>query len=150
MPNIAQALKAEIVRLARKQQRSETESSRKALSSARSEIVALKRRVLALEQALKKVARAAPGRAAEASAQAAEGVDARFRFRASGLASNRKRLGLSAADFALLVGATGQSVYAWEQRKSKPTGAHLRAIAALRGVGKREAARRLAALKQAR
>ncbi len=65
------------------------------------------------------------------------------------MASNRKRLGLSAADFGMLVGATGQSVYAWEARKSKPSGKSLAAIAALRGIGKREVARRLALLKEA-
>ncbi len=70
-----------------------------------------------------------------------------FRFRASGMASNRKRLGLSAADFGLLVGASGQSVYAWEQGKARPRGKSLAAIAALRGIGKREVAERLAALK---
>jgi transcriptional regulator with XRE-family HTH domain len=61
--------------------------------------------------------------------------------------SNRKRLGLSAADFGLLVGASGQSVYAWEQGKARPRGKNLAAIAALRGVGKREVVERLAALK---
>lgn len=64
-----------------------------------------------------------------------------------GMAANRKRLGLSAADFGLLVGATGQSVYAWEAGKSKPRGKNLAAIAALRGVGKREVLKRLAAQK---
>jgi DNA-binding transcriptional regulator YiaG len=63
------------------------------------------------------------------------------------MASNRKRLGLSAADFGLLVGASGQSVYAWEQGKARPRGKNLAAIAALRGVGKREVVERLAALK---
>lgn len=70
-----------------------------------------------------------------------------FRFRAAGMASNRKRLGLSAADFGLLVGASGQSVYAWETGKSRPRAQNLAAIAALRGVGKKEVASRLAALK---
>ena len=72
-----------------------------------------------------------------------------LRFRAEGMLSNRKRLGLSAADFGLLVGATGQSVYSWEQGKSKPRAKALAAIAALRGVGKREVAKRLQALKRA-
>ena len=47
----------------------------------------------------------------------------------------------------LLVGASGQSVYAWEQGKARPRGKNLAAIAALRGVGKREVVERLAALK---
>ena len=63
------------------------------------------------------------------------------------MASNRKRLGLSAADFGLLVGASSQSVYAWESGKSKPGREYLPAIAALRGIGTREVAEKLVALK---
>ena len=63
------------------------------------------------------------------------------------MAANRKRLGLSAADFGLLVGATGQSIYAWETGKTKPRPQALAAIAALRGIGKREVEARLASLK---
>jgi DNA-binding transcriptional regulator YiaG len=74
----------------------------------------------------------------------AEAAGTRFRFRASGLASNRKRLGLSAELFGKLVGATGQSVYAWEAGKTVPRGRSLAAIASLRGIGKKEVAKRLA------
>ncbi len=65
------------------------------------------------------------------------------------MASNRRRLGLSAAQFGQLIGASGQSVYAWEQGKSKPHAKNLAAIAALRGIGKREAEARLEAMKAA-
>jgi DNA-binding transcriptional regulator YiaG len=101
-----------------------------------------------LEKALKRVARKAAS--PEPSKQGAdeEGEGGQFRFRAAGMASNRKRLGLSAADFGLLVGATGQSVYAWEAGKAKPRAHNLAAIAALRGVGKREVVKKLAELKQ--
>ena len=96
---------------------------------------------------MRQSARAAPARPPSPSAvEEADGAD-RLRFRASGMASNRKRLGLSAADFGLLVGASGQSIYAWEQVKARPRGKNLAAIAALRGVGKREVVERLAALK---
>ena len=67
-----------------------------------------------------------------------------LRFRAAGMASNRKRLGLSAAEFGRLVGASGQSVYLWEQGKAKPRPQYLAAIAALRSAGKKEVAARLA------
>jgi len=65
------------------------------------------------------------------------------------MAANRKRLGLSAADFGLLIGASGQSVYAWEAGKTRPNADSLAAIAALRGIGKRAVEARLAALKAA-
>ena len=149
MPNIASVLKVEIVRLARKELRSEVDSIRKALAAARAEGAALKRRVSELERSLRQPARVAHARPPSPSpspVEEADGAD-KFRFRASGMASNRKRLGLSAADFGLLVGASGQSDYAWEQGKARPRGKNLAAIAALRGVGKREVVERLAAPK---
>jgi DNA-binding transcriptional regulator YiaG len=152
MPNIASVLKAEISRIARKEGRSETEALKRTVSSQRSDIAALKRRVQELEKSLNAVVKAmSSGRPMRAVAQRAIGQDADangLRFRAKGMASNRKRLGLSAEDFGLLVGATGQSVYAWEAGKAKPRANSLAAIAALRGAGKREVVKRLEALKK--
>ena len=151
MPNIASILKAEISRVARKEIRAEVELLRKTTSSQRTEIASLKRRLREVELLIKKSARASTKRAAVVQAatptDTAEDVAEGLRFRAAGLAKNRKRLALSAHDFGLLVGATGQSVYAWEQGKSRPNAKSLAAIAALRGVGKREIAARLSALK---
>ena len=65
------------------------------------------------------------------------------------MASDRKRLGLSADDFGLQVGTVRQSDYGWASGKSKLRAMNLAAIAALRGVGKREVAKRLDALKRA-
>jgi len=45
------------------------------------------------------------------------------------------------------VGATGQSIYAWEAGKAKPRPQALASIAALRGIGKREVEARLETLK---
>lgn len=152
MPNIAAVLKAEIARVARREVRGEVESLKKSSAAYRSEIAALKKRIQELEKQLKAQARATVRgghlKATPTGASESDGKEG-LRFRAAGMAANRKRLGLSAADFGLLVGATGQSVYAWEQGKSKPRGKNLAAIASLRGVGKREAAQRLAALKPA-
>ncbi len=148
MPNIATVLKAEIVRLARKELREQVDPLRKSLSASRAEVAALKRKVSDLERQIRHASRVLPDVPAvpQAELSSAEDVGS-FRFRAGGMASNRKRLGLSAADFGLLVGASGQSVYAWEQGKARPRGRNLAAIAALRGVGKREVVERLAALK---
>lgn len=144
MANIATALKAEIARVARKEIRVETESMKKAISSYRTEIAALKKRSQALEQALRQVnktsTKAAPVDAAEDVAQR------KMRFSAKGLAAQRARLGLSAYDCGRLVGASGQSVYNWEAGSAHPRASHLAAIAALRAMGKKEAAVRLAAM----
>lgn len=148
MPDIASVLKAEVVRLARKELRAETGALRKALAAQRSEIAAVKRRVQELERTLKKVNRSAAASRSVSEEADSDVEDGRVRFRAGGMASNRRRLGLSASDFGLLVGATGQSVYAWESGKTKPRQQNLVAIAALRKVGKREVEERLTALKQ--
>jgi DNA-binding transcriptional regulator YiaG len=146
MPNIASVLKTEIARVARKEVRAHTETLKKAVTTHRAEIAALKRRTQALEQALRRVTRlsvkAAPAASSEEPAQG-------LRFVAKGFASTRQRLGLSAEDCGLLVGASGQSVYNWEKGSARPRAKHLPAIAALRGMGKKEAAARLTALKDA-
>jgi DNA-binding transcriptional regulator YiaG len=61
------------------------------------------------------------------------------RFSARSMASQRKRLGLSAAECGLLIGASAQSVYNWEEGKARPRAQHLPAIFALRNLGRRQA-----------
>ncbi len=146
MPNLATLLKNEIARVARKEVRAETAQLKKAVNTYRSEIAALKRRSQALEHDLRRLGKAAAG-AAPQSTQG-EPASRALRFSAKGLASQRRRLGLSAEDCGLLVGASGQSIYNWEQAKARPQARHLPAIAALRAMGKREAAARLAALRE--
>ena len=151
MPNIATVFKAEIARLARKEVRGNSEGFKKAVAAQRAEITNLKRRIQTLEAVVKRLAKNPGGSPARTRSvvpsEAAESDSTGLRFRASGMAANRKRLGLSAADFGRLVGATGQSIYAWEAGKAKPRPQALAAIAALRGIGKREVEDRLATLK---
>ena len=144
MTNIASLLKTEISRLARKEVRSETEALKKSVATYRSEIAALKRRTQALELELRRLSKAdAKAVPIEAQAQPTQ----QLRFTAKGLASQRRRLGLSAADVGLLVGASGQSIYNWEEGKAHPRAKHLPAIAALRTMGKKEASKRLTSLR---
>lgn len=149
MPNIASVLKFEIARLARKELRTATDGLKKSLTAQRTDIAALKRKVHELEKRLKSLSRE---RTSATKASTAETVNPgevgeRVRFSAKGLAANRRRLGLSAADFGLLIGASGQSVYLWEAGRAQPRAKSLAAIVELRGIGKKEAAGRLAALK---
>lgn len=146
MPNIATVLKAEIGRVARKELRAETDGLKKNVSGQRAEIAALKRRIQDLEKAFKTLSKGASAKAT--TVPVSNEPAGPLRFKAAGMAANRKRLGISAAEFRLLVGASGQSVYLWESGKGKPRGKFLQAIAELRGLGKREVAARLAALKQ--
>lgn len=147
MPNIASLLKSEIARVARKEVRGETLHLKKAVGAYRSEIAKLKRRAEALEQQLRRIGKRG-GRAAAATDSDGDDASAQLlRFSAKGLASHRKRLGLSAHDCGLLLGASGQSVYKWEEGEVRPRARHLPAIAALRAMGKKEATARLAALR---
>lgn len=139
MPNIASVLKEEIGRLARKALRSETEPLKKANARYRSEIAALKRRIDTLEREQKRSSRT-PGRQV---AEEAGAGDMNLRFRASGFAAHRQRLGLSAREMGLLIGASALSIYKWESGQAHPRAKHLAAIAAVRKLGKREAAARL-------
>jgi DNA-binding XRE family transcriptional regulator len=144
MPNIATVLKEEILRLARKETRKQTSVLRKASAQYRKDIAEMKRRVADLQRKVapleKQVLRSAPSQAAEVDAE-------RVRFTAKGLRSQRKRLGLSAANYGKLIGVTGQTIYSWEGETSQPRKSQVAKIASLRHLGKREALARLEQLK---
>ena len=146
MPNIAVVLKQEIRRLARKEARAANASNsavvaqlRKGSAALRKQLVELKREVTLLRRAL----RQRGGAAAAAPQDEGSGL----RFSAKGVASLRRRLGLSAADFARLAGVSAQSVYLWE-RGQRPRAKQLEAIAATRKLSA-AAARDLLAQKRA-
>ena len=143
MPNIASLLKAEIARVARKEIRGAISSLKTTSTSQRSAISALKQQVAALEKELRGVRKASVKTKPAAEEMANPG---KTRFSAKGLALQRKRLGLSAHDCGLLLGASGQSIYNWEEGKVRPRDSHLAAIASLKTMGKRDAAARLATL----
>lgn len=144
MANIANLLKSEIARVARKQVRAETQGLKQAIAPYRAQIADLKRRMRQLELQVNRLARGAAKSAAAAPEEAAG--ERNLRFSAKGLAAQRRRLGLSAQAFGALIGASGQSVYKWEEGKTRPRARHLPAIASLRTIGKKEAAARLEAL----
>ena len=143
MPNIATILKAEIVRIARKEVRAQTAGLKKAVAAYRSEIAALKRQAQVAEQQLRRLSKTA---GQPAPAVDGEGSTTALRFSAKGLKAQRQRLGISARECGLLLGASAQSVYNWEEGKARPHSEHLTAIAALRGLGKRQARSHLESL----
>ena len=144
MPNIASILKAEISRVARKEVRAEIETLKKASVAHRASIAELRRQVSALEKELRRVAKGAtrPAAASDSAHEAAAGT--KRRFSATRLAAHRSKLGLSAARYGQLVGVSGQTIYHWEQGKARPRAAQLESLAAVRDLGAREIAERLA------
>ena len=103
----------------------------------------MKRQVASLERQvtllLHKSASARPEVSVEATAKP-------IRFSAKRLQSHRSRLGLSAIDFGKLLGVSAQTIYNWEHEVARPRTEQLGRLAALRGIGKREAGERLTQL----
>jgi DNA-binding transcriptional regulator YiaG len=141
MPDVAAALKAEITRLARKETKQQVAPVKKTVAEQRRTIAELRRQVAGLtrEQALLRQEEA------KRTSQAAQaGATQRVRYSPKWVKADRKRLGLSARDYGRLVGVSAATIYGWEEGKSKPRAAALTGWANVRGIGKREAARRLA------
>ncbi len=141
--NIATALKSEISRVARKEVRAEVSALKSASSRYRSDIAELKRRIVQLERLVGQLGKGTRKRVAEAS----DGESATVtRYSAKNLASLRKKLGLSAADFGKLLGVSGASIYLWEEGKTRPREKNMPAIARVRAMGKKAAMEALANL----
>jgi len=140
MPNITSILNEEIRRLARREIKSNTSVVRKQTAQYRRDIAALKRQVASLSKAVAFLAKQEKRRVAEQPVpQEVEGI----RFRADGLKSHRAKLGLSAKDYGLLVGVASKTIYDWESGQSRPRQQQVAKVAAVRGIGKREAMKRL-------
>lgn len=143
MANFSSMLKSEISRLARKELRQEIEPLKRSLMNARTEISALKKKTHGLEQALKLARKAGDKPVIDQR----DTEPSKFRFRAATLKAHRAKLGLSAKDYGLLLGASMLSVYKWEDGKATPRPTMHSAIAGVLRMGKREASRRLGELR---
>ena len=160
MANLASALKEEIGRLARKEIRQQTAGTARTVAQCEREIAALKRQIGGLERMLsaqrargapeptvsKKTRRKKVAAGKPAAKTAPDSGPKRSRFSAKGLKANRERLGLSADNYGKLIGVSGLSIYNWEQGKARPREGSIAALNSIRGIGKREAARRLGGL----
>jgi DNA-binding transcriptional regulator YiaG len=140
MPNIGSVLKEEIIRLSRKESRSQIDPTKKAAIRQRREVAELKRQVAQLARQVGLLSRKALG-APTVGPAADKGKPTRFNPKA--LRVHRERLALSADDFGRLLGVSAQSIYNWEHEKARPRAEQLAKVAALRGIGKREAKVRL-------
>jgi DNA-binding transcriptional regulator YiaG len=141
MPNIATVLKEEIRRLARKEAKVQVAELKKASARQRRDIAALKRELAQQQRASAKLAKSVASGSAAASAVSASTPSRRFS--AKGLAKHRAKLGISAADYARLVGVSPLTIYAWEKGRSRPRQAQLEALGAVRGLGVREVLERI-------
>jgi len=151
MPNLTTVLNEEIRRLARKEIRSQVGKTQKQVAEQRREIAELKRinadlnrRLSFLEKQEKQRLEQPPEPAVVV--QKDDGTvepASTARFSPKWLAKHREKLGFSAAEYAKLVGCSPLSIYKWEKGESTPRAAQREALAAVRGIGKREAQQRI-------
>jgi DNA-binding transcriptional regulator YiaG len=141
MTTLAIALKDEIRRLARKEIKAQTGKQARAVAQYRREIARLKRQQREHE---KKIAfLESQARKSITSSAGVRELNGDARFSARSVKAQRHRTGLSAADYARLVGVSSLTIYNWEHGKSRPRKEQLAALVALRGIGKREAQAKL-------
>lgn len=151
MPNLAHILKEEIARLARKEIRHHISDTQKQVAKQRRDIAELKRvnrelnrRLSFLEKREKqRLEQPAEPKIIIQKADGSTESESTARFSPKWLATHRAKLGLSAADYAKLVGCSPLSIYKWEKGESTPRAKQREALASIRGIGKREALRRI-------
>ena len=141
MANYQTSFRQEVQRISRKEIRSELKSTKQAVSRYRSEIAALKRKHKELERLIKAL------QLREEKKSRAVSVDVeqpkRRRYSVGSLKSQRKKSGLSQADYAKLVGVSGATILNWERGKTKPDDKRFQKLVSLRGISKKEAQKRI-------
>jgi DNA-binding transcriptional regulator YiaG len=147
MTTLAIAMRDEIRRLARKEVKAQTGKYARAVAQYRREIAKLNRhqreheKKIAVLKGQSRRLQNHPTPVLEANGDA--------RFSARSVKAQRQRSGLSAADYAKLVGVSPITIYNWEHRKSRPRKEQFAALITLRGLGKRAALAKLALLSAA-
>ena len=141
MPNIAAVLRAEVTRLARKEVKAQVGPLKKQVSDQRRVIAELRREVAALKRGHAFLTKQEKGRL---ETPPAPSDSRRNRSSPEWVAADRKRLGFSAKDYGKLVGVSMLTIYKWEKRlTTRPHAKQIAAWGAVRGIGKREALKRL-------
>jgi DNA-binding transcriptional regulator YiaG len=147
MPDLAALLRDEIRRLARKEVKAQMVALKRLVTQHRQEISQLKKRLDQQEKRLAFLESQERKRVAQPEVTE-EKVDS-SRFSARSVRAQRNRLKLSAEQYARLVGVSPQTIYLWEQGKSRPRNKQMAALIAVRGLGRREALERLKLLSDA-
>ncbi|HEV2970467.1 MAG TPA: helix-turn-helix domain-containing protein [Pirellulales bacterium] len=145
MVSFIAAFKEQIRRLARKEIRAQIAPTKRAAAQHRRDIARIKRQLMTCLRRLEKL-ETRQNRGA-VSGEPAASANPKNRFSARSVRAQRKRLKFSAAEYGRLVGVSGQTIYQWEQGKSRPRKSQFASLIALRSIGRREA---LARVKQKR
>jgi DNA-binding transcriptional regulator YiaG len=145
MPKLAEVLRAEIMRISRRETRIATAGIREAKIRMTKTVADLKRKVATLQGENKWLMAAERKRLAQ-KPQIAPEASKKARLTSKGIRRLRGKLGLSQAAFAKLLGASTQTVHMWETKEGplRLRGNTLAAVLSAREMGAREAKRRLA------
>jgi DNA-binding transcriptional regulator YiaG len=144
MANVAQALKAEIVRISRKEIKASVDSIHKTTIGLKKTVAEFKKRIAALEtenKILKSISKKFEDQKPEVTPEVAEKV----RFTSKSIVILRNKLGLTQEQFGKIIGVSSQNVHALEHKdgRLKFRAATLANLLSIRGLGKREAKKRL-------
>ena len=145
MANVAGVLKAEISRISRKEVKAVVKGILKSNVTLKKTVVDLKRRLIQLEKENRRL-KATQAKQPAANPKSESEAGKRVRVTSKGVRTLRKKLHLARPDFGKLFGTTAQTVYMWETKEGelKLRPKTRAALLALRGIGVREAKRRLA------
>jgi DNA-binding transcriptional regulator YiaG len=139
MANLNSVLNEKISRIARHEIRVMVSSTKRFAVQHRRDIAALKRfskesmrRLAAMEKISVKAVTQTPTETPD-----------NVRYSPRTVLALRRKLGLSGVDFGRLVGVSALTIYSWESRKSRPRAKQLAKLVSLRGIGVREALKRL-------
>ena len=116
MPNIGAVLKEEICRLAKREIKSATGSTKQAVAQYRRDIAKLKRLVQGQQKEIAFLKAQEQKRISQPQAKEEEDLEG-VRYSPRSVRAQRERLGLSAEDYAKLIGVSGATVYNWEHRQ---------------------------------
>lgn len=145
MANVAELLKSEIARIARREVRKETKTLASVVRQQKAKIVALQKQLAAVQKERK----ASHRKSLAIDPALTPSVVPRRRngqFRPDGLKQLRAEHKISAAVLSRILGVTVQSIYNWESGKTRPNVTQFEKIIILTNMGKREFRSRLASM----
>jgi len=117
MSNVVKVLKAEIVRISKKEAKSATQGIGKSNTWLRKTVADLKKRLALLEKENKRLAAAMKKYQAAQPEKIEQEEIKKARFTSKGIRALRKKLRVSQADFGKLLRTTPHAVYLWEKKK---------------------------------
>ncbi len=142
MPNVAQVLREEITRLARKEVRTEYDPLRKQVRTLRQTVKGQQETIAKLEKALDKMVTLSSD--TSASLYAPEEEETRARVTAASIKRHRNRLNLSQAELGTLLDVSTNTIVRWEAGTSRPRVQHRAALIKMRDLGRREVTKMMA------